>query len=137
MQNTRVDIPSEATSISTGSTGTASGSSSSSSSATREDTGPYDSYDSYSNYDNYYDETTPSPNRDTSHRVTISTSAGAELDLGAGGSLDLEAGTGKHISTSGVETSVTINRNETRLVSALVASSSSPAVQSERKISSV
>lgn len=113
------------TSISTGSTGTSS-SSSSSSTATREDASPYDDYDSYDNYETY-DETTTSPDGDTSRRVTISTGAGAELDLGVERNVELEAGTGKHISTSGVGTSITINRNKTKLVSERVASSSSPA----------
>lgn len=126
LQETRVDISGKVTSISTGSTGTSS-SSSSSSTATGDDASPYDNYDSYGNYETYYDETTSSPGKDTSGRVTVSTGAGAELDLGVGGKIELEAGTGTHISTSGVGTSVTINRNKTKLVSETVASSSSPA----------
>lgn len=124
LQETRVDISGKVTSISTGSTGTSS-SSSSSSTATGDDASPYDSYDSYGNYETYYDGTTSVPDRDTSRRVTISTGAGGELDLGVGGKIELEAGTGTHISTSGVGTSITINRNKTKLVSEKVASSSS------------
>lgn len=108
------------TSISTSSSSGGTGQSSSSSSSTATgggdaygvETSPYDSYDAYGNYETYYDESTASPDGDTSRRVTItSTGTGGELDLGVGGKIDLEAGTGGRVITSG--TSITINSNKT------------------------
>lgn len=119
------------TSISTSSSsgGTGSSSSSSSSTATGEEPSPYDSYDSYGNYETYYDETTTLPDGDASRRVTISTNAGAKLDLELEGKIDRQSETGTHISTSGVGSSITINRNKTKLVSEMVVSSPSPVNQ--------
>lgn len=117
-QETRVDISGKVTSISS-SGGTGSSSSSSSSTATGEETSPHDNYDSYGDYETYYDEAT-----DTPQRVTISTDTGAKLDLELEGKVDHQSGTGMHISTSGVGTSITINK--TKLVSEMAASPSSP-----------
>lgn len=113
-QDTRVNISGKVTSTSTSSSSGGTGSSSSSSSSTTagEETGPYDGYDGYGNYETYYDETTSLPDGDGSRRVTISTNAGAKVDLGLGGKI--ESGTG-------VGTSVTITRNKTRLVSEMAA----------------
>lgn len=110
------------TSISTSSSSGGTGHSSSSSSSTAtgggdayaEETSPYDSYNAYGDYETYYDESTASPDGDTSRRVTItstSTGTGGELDLGVGEKIDLEAGTGGRVITSG--TSITINSNKT------------------------
>lgn len=110
------------TSISTSSTSSGTGQSSSSSSGTAtgggdtygEETSPYDNYDGYGNYETYYDESTASPDGDTSRRVTItSSSTGGELDLGVAGKIDLEAGTGGGVIISGGGTSITINSNKT------------------------
>lgn len=116
------------TSISTSSSsGTSAGSSSSSSASSSgtatgvgdaygEETSPYDSYDTYGNYETYYDESTASPDGDTSRRVTItSTGTGGVLDLGAGGKIDLEAGAGidRRVITSGGGTSITVTSNKT------------------------
>lgn len=120
------------TSSSSSSTSSGTGPSSTSSSSSTagggdaytEETGPYDNY-GYGNYESYYDESTASPDGDTSRRVTITSSVdtGSELDLGAGGKIDVEAGTGGGIITSGVETSVAINSNKTSLVSIMLTSS--------------
>lgn len=109
------------TSVSTSSSSGGTGSSSSSSSSSA--AGGYDSYDSYGNYETYYDETTALPDGDSSKRVTISTDAGAKLDLELEGKIDQEAGTGMRVSTSGVGTSIVITRNKTKLVSEIAASS--------------
>lgn len=106
------------TSISTSSSSSGTGQSSSSSSGTitgggdayGAETSPYDGYD----YETYYDESTASPDGDTSRRVTItSSSSGGELDLGVAGKIDLEAGTGGRIIASGGGTSITITSNKT------------------------
>lgn len=79
-----------------------------------EEASPYDGYDGYGNYETYYDESTASPDGDTSRRVTITgTGTDGDLDLGAGGAIELDAGTGGKIITSGGGSSITMIGNKT------------------------
>lgn len=90
-------------------TGTATATATGGGGAYGEETSPYDNYDSYGNYETYYDESTSAPDGDDSRRVTITDiGTGGSLDLGAGGKIELGAGTG--VISSGVGTSITINK---------------------------